>query len=190
MNRLRTLRAAAGLARAALVLSLALSAGCDHPGDDALLTPQYSSSGTPDVNRIAVYDGGAPGLTIAWAKAWIGPQGGSVRLLDFEIIVPPGAVSKTTKFEIRLPVDPKAAEHALAEFTPHNTPFAQPVTIRLPYRGTSAEDLTSSVLWWNGAAWERYPTTLLPDGRLETTTTHFSTYGTEEPSRGITPLGG
>lgn len=188
-----TPRARTRLLRVASALSLALLAGtgCADLGEHGILDPQHSNGSSPDLSRIAVYSDGAPQLTIAWAMAWIGPAGGSVRLLDFELIVPPGAVSRSTRFAIRLPVDPGAANHALAEFEPHNVTFAQPVTIRLPYRGTSAEDATSRVLWWSGSSWVAYPTVLLEkDGRLQTTTTHFSTYGTEDPSRGITPLGG
>jgi hypothetical protein len=191
MIRLPTSR---GLRRAAHVLALlpllAGATACQELGEANIVTPQFGSSGTADISRIAVYRDGPPSLTIAWAMAWIGPQGGSLRILDFEVIVPPNAVSKVTRFAIRLPVDPGIADHALAEFEPHNVQFAQPVTLRLPYRGTSAESSTSSILWWNGAVWVRYPTIVLPDGRLETTTTHFSEYGTEEPQRGITPVGG
>ena len=192
MIRLPTSRGMRHAARVLAVLCPALlgTTACEELGGREVLTPQYSISGTADIDRIATYRDGAPSLTIAWAMAWIGPQGGSLRILDFEVIVPPDAVSRLTRFSIRLPVDPGISSHALAEFGPHNIQFARPVTLRLPYRGTSAEDATSSVLWWNGATWVRYPTVVLPDGRLETTTLHFSEYGTEEPSRGITPLGG
>ena len=148
------------------------------------------TSTQPDVSAIARYQSGAPAVQFAWVKAWIGPKGGSAQLLDFEIVVPPGAVTKSTLFEIRLPMDRTGAERAMAEFRPHNVTFAVPVTIRLPYRGTTAESSTSRVLWWSGTQWEPFSTTVREDGRIETTTTHFSTYGTEEPSRGITPAGG
>ena len=192
MIRLPTSR---GMRRAARVLALLGSVlvgatACEQLGDGNVLTPQFSTGGSVDVDRVATYRDGPPSVTIAWAMAWIGPQGGSVRLLDFEVIVPPDAVSRVTRFSIRLPIDPGASTHAMAEFGPHNIQFARPVTLRLPYRGTSAENAASSVLWWNSSSWVRYPTIVLPDGRLETTTTHFSVYGTEEPTRGITPLGG
>jgi hypothetical protein len=176
-----------GLALAMAGLLSAACAGQDAP--TGIEGPQYSSGSSPDLAHIAQYQEGAPQITIAWAMAWIGPAGGTLRLLDFEVIVPPGAVSTRTRFSIRLPVDPHARTHALAEFQPHNVTFAQPVTLRLPYEGTTAEDTDARVMWWSGAAWVPFATEVV-DGRLETTTTHFSTYGTEDTSRGITPLGG
>jgi hypothetical protein len=152
-----------------------LSASCGDGGSLMEAGPQFSSGSSPDVSYVARYSDG--------------PEGGSLRILDFEVVVPAGAVSSRTRFGIRLPVDPHQADRAMAEFTPHNVTFAKPVTLRLPYRGTTAEDAASRILWWNGSAWVPF-TTELKDGRLETTTTHFSTYGTEEPRRGITPLGG
>jgi hypothetical protein len=166
-----------------------LAASCGETGTPLDAEPQFSSGGGPDVSYIARYNDGAPKITVAWAMAWIGPEGGSVRILDFEVIVPPGAVSSRTRFGIRLPVDPQQADRAMAEFTPHNVTFAQPVTLRLPHRGTTAESASARILWWSGSEWVPFATEL-NDGRLETTTTHFSTYGTEDPGRGITPLGG
>jgi hypothetical protein len=166
-----------------------LSASCGDGGSLMEAGPQFSSGSSPDVSYVARYSDGAPSITVAWAMAWIGPEGGSLRILDFEVVVPAGAVSSRTRFGIRLPVDPHQADRAMAEFTPHNVTFSKPVTLRLPYRGTTAEYAASRILWWNGSAWVPF-TTELKDGRLETTTTHFSTYGTEEPRRGITPLGG
>lgn len=173
---------------AAAILSVSCADGpITAPGD-----AQYAATnGEPDPSAIARYTSGAPAVQFAWAKAWIGPSGGSVRLLDFEIVVPPGAVSKTTQFEIRLPMDRSGAERAMAEFRPHNVTFAAPVTIRLPLRGTTAEAMAApEVLWWNGGEWIPFVTAATADGRIETTTTHFSTYGTEDPGRGITPVGG
>jgi hypothetical protein len=177
-----------GWRAAALALVVVVTACAD--GGPTVPAPQFSETAEAavDVSRVALYRTGSPPYGTS-ATAWIGPQGGTLRLLDIEVVVPPGAVTGATKFRIKLPADPKKAEHALAEFQPHNVTFVKPVTLRMPYRGTSAEGLTPSVIWWNGSSWIRYPTKLLPDGRLETTTSHFSYYGTErEP--GITPVGG
>jgi hypothetical protein len=176
--------------RTVLILAGALVTGsCAADGATGVAEAQFSTSGGADLAQIAQYRDGAPQITVAWAMAWIGPEGGSVRILDFEIVVPAGAVSSRTRFGIRLPVDPWQSKHAVAEFTPHNVTFAVPVTLRLPYSGTTAEGTASRVLWWSGSDWVPFDTEVV-DGRLETTTSHFSLYGTEEPSRGITPLGG
>jgi len=120
-----------------------------------------------------------PQITIAWAKAWIGPAGGRMDFVGFTVIVPPGAVDKVTMFTIKLPVDPNGSERVVAEFGPHNTEFAVPLTIGFPYRGTTVEgDATASVVWWNDG-WVPMGGTVSADGsQLFTTTTHFSTYGT------------
>jgi hypothetical protein len=173
-----------------LALASLLGASCaDLDTPTGVAGPQYATGGAPDVTHIARYANGAPQITIAWAMAWIGPEGGSLRLLDFEVIVPPGAVKAVTRFSIRLPVDPHQATYAMAEFLPHGVTFAQPVTLRLPHRGTTAEHTSARVLWWSGSSWVPFETEEV-DGRLQTTTTHFSTYGTEDPERGIIPLGG
>jgi hypothetical protein len=133
-----------------------------------------------------------PQVTIAWAKAWIGPEGGRVDFVGFTIIVPAGAVDKVTMFTIRLPVDPQGSEHVVAEFGPHNTQFAKPLTIGFPYRGTTVEgDGSASVVWWNDG-WVPMGGTVSADGsQIFTTTTHFSEFGTASyRGGGITASGG
>jgi hypothetical protein len=132
-----------------------------------------------------------PQVTIAWAKAWIGPAGGRIDFVGFTLIVPPGAVDKTTMFTIRLPVDPQGSEHVVAEFGPHNTQFAQPVTIGFPYRGTTVEgDASASVVWWNDG-WVNMGGTVSADGsQIFTTTSHFSEFGTASYRGGGLTLSG
>ena len=67
-----------------------------------------------------------------------------------------------------------------------------PVTIRLPLRGTTSEGATGvRVLWWNGTSWTPYETVVTADGRIETKTSHFSEYGTEDAGyKGIILVGG
>lgn len=127
-----------------------------------------------------------PQVTIAWAKKWIGPQGGRLEFQGFAIDVPAGAVDRVTQFSIRLPVDPKGSEHVVAEFGPHGSRFAVPVGIEFPLRGTSIEGSTSAtVVWLNQNAWWDMGGAVTADGaRLRTTTDHFSTYGTTTESRG------
>ncbi|HUH13943.1 MAG TPA: hypothetical protein VMK65_12590, partial [Longimicrobiales bacterium] len=130
---------------------------------------------------IARYVGGAPAITIGYAKKTIGPAGGSLRLLDFEIVVPPNAVSKSTEFMIRLPVDPHERELVMAEFGPHGASFAVPVTLRFPLAGTTLEgDGAAAVVWWDGEVWRRLESRTTADGRIEADTDHFSTYGTSD----------
>ena len=172
------------LAAAALVVGCGQADGPMAP-DGA---PQASASG-PSVKALARYSGGPPSITVAWAKKWIGPEGGTLSWMGFSVVVPAGAVDKVTQFSIRLPVDPKNNEYVMAEFGPHGQKFAVPVTLHLPLAGTTSEGTAANVLWWNGSSWEVMPTTQV-DGHLEAPTTHFSTYGTEDTQRGYTLAGG
>ena len=165
-------------------------------GDRSALEPKLRrefSATADNFERLARYQSGPLTLTIASATKLIGPHGGSLSLLGFEVVVPPGAVTKTTLFTIRLPVDLATSQFVRAEFAPHQE-FAAPVTIRLPLKGTTAEgNGATRILWWNGYDWEPFPTTLTSDGRIETQTWHFSEYGTEEqsdPNKGVILVGG
>lgn len=179
------------LVAAASVLSLAV--GCaESDGPERLVAPvgeptlARAVGGTverPTLAPIARFRT-KPQVTIAWAKKWIGPQGGRLEFQGFAVEVPAGAVSKVTQFSIRLPVDPQGSEHVVAEFGPHGSSFATPVSIEFPLRGTSIEGSTAPrVLWWDGGknGWIDMGGTPTDDGgRLRTTTTHFSTFGTGE----------
>ena len=173
-----------------------LAAGCADAGSPLSArsgVPSFSSSGSPDLSALARFNQ-TPQITIAWAKKWIGPEGGRLDFYGFAIEVPAGAVDKVTMFSINLPVDPKAAERVVAEFGPHGKQFAKPVAIELPYRGTTIDGSASStIVWWNGA-WVNMGTTVTADGlRLRTLTDHFSTYGTTDDSErggGIYTSGG
>jgi hypothetical protein len=177
--------------RAALALTavaVSLSAGCADVRDTAVVPtapdvgPAFNSQA--EVAKLARFQV-RPQITIAWARKWIGPEGGRLDFQGFAIEVPAGAVSRTTQFSIRLPVSPDGVEHVVAEFGPHNTHFAKPLTIEFPYRGTSIEGSSSAhVVWWNNG-WVDMGGTVTADGaRLSTTTDHFSTYGTTDEGRG------
>ena len=177
----------------ALVLALLVS----NCGDQAPVEPgrqqrQFSAIAN-SFDQLAQYETGRPQLTIAFAMRLIGPQGGRLSLAGFEIIVPPGAVDKVTLFSIRTPVEITTSQFVRAEFGPHNVQFAVPVTIRLPLQGTTAEDAEAPhVLWWDGYGWVAYQTRKTDDGRIETVTSHFSEFGTEDqdPSKGLILVGG
>ena len=180
------------LTRATLcALSLTLFACSDVP-DAPRLQPQHSASSGKNVDGIARYNNGPPQITIGFAMKSIGPEGGSISLLGFQVDVPRGAVSKPTNFTIRLPVDPQLSNYVWAEFGPHGMKFNAPVTLTVPYLGTSAENNPDAhVMWFNGTIWTQLPTTFTTDGRIQTQTNHFSDYGTEDytPSKGLTPVG-
>lgn len=194
------------VAGAALLVSL--TAGCTEAGTpvDARPVPtgasaargggtQTASDGSTELSSSANLDIIArfrvkPQITIAWAKAWIGPAGGRMDFQGFTVIVPPRAVDKVTMFTIRLPVDPNGSERVVAEFGPHNVTFKQPVTIGLPFRGTSIESdpVNARVVWWNNGVWTNMGGTVSADGsQVLTQTPHFSEYGTTN-ARGGTML--
>ncbi|HLM67583.1 MAG TPA: hypothetical protein VK358_08660, partial [Longimicrobium sp.] len=127
-----------------------LGTGCSEAARAPLSAePAGPSLSTSDMQPLARFHK-KPQVTVAWAKAWIGPAGGRLDFMGFAIEVPAGAVDKVTMFSIRLPVDPNGSEHVLAEFGPHQVPFARPVAIELPYRGTTIEGTAApTVVWWN-----------------------------------------
>ncbi|HEX8394781.1 MAG TPA: hypothetical protein VF665_20720 [Longimicrobium sp.] len=178
----------------AIVAALAVT-GCADAGTPISArdgVPAFNTGANPDVNQLARFRT-KPQVTIAWAKKWIGPEGGRLDFYGFAIEVPRGAVTKTTLFTIRLPVDPNGSEHVLAEFGPHNQQFNAPVAIELPYRGTTLEAAAAPTIgWWNDA-WVDIGGTVTADGlRLRTLTNHFSTYGGMEssPRNGTLVVGG
>jgi hypothetical protein len=169
-----------------LVVSF-LAAGCADAGNPLTApegAPAFNTGASPDVAALAKFRN-TPQITIAWAKKWIGPEGGRLDFYGFAIEVPAGAVDKVTMFSIRLPVDPQGAERVVAEFGPHNHEFARPIAIELPLRGTTIDAAAApTIVWWNGA-WVNMGATVTSDGlRLRTLTDHFSTYGTTEAARG------
>lgn len=173
---------------AALTLALAvLAGGCADAGAPLAArqgVPSFSEGGTPNLEALAKFRS-KPQITIAWAKKWIGPEGGRLDFYGFAIEVPAGAVDKVTQFSIRLPVDPQGAERVVAEFGPHGKQFNQPVAIELPYSGTTIDGAAvPTIVWWNDA-WVNMGASVTSDGlRLRTLTDHFSTYGTTDAARG------
>jgi hypothetical protein len=142
-----------------------------------------------DLCSVARFLPDAPRPGRVMAAATIGAEGGSVRLGDFEIVVPAGALSTPTHFSIALPPPGPAADRALAEFKPHNVTFAQPVMIRLP-RATTESAPGAPIAWWQQStkSWIDQQTTELDDGRIEASVDHFSYYATR--LRGVTIAGG
>ena len=173
---------------AVLALALLGAACSDGPqvSSPTQTTPQLSTSGGGDLTKLAKYTDGRPKILFGLAAATLGPAGGRIKLLDFEVIVPKGAVSKPTRFTIRMPADPTGSEYVYAEFSPHQT-FAVPLTLILPYKGTTSEGSEVHVMWNNAGVWVPFETSLTTDGRILTKTNHFSEYGTEDGfAKGIT----
>jgi hypothetical protein len=185
--------------RIALIAVVALLFGAcadaPHPTESAAPEGAVYSSGTSDakLDRIARFSEHRS-IHIAWARTWIGPEGGRLDFLGFAIDVPPGAVDKRTAFSIHLPVDPQGSQHVLARFGPHGASFNVPVTIEFPLAGTSIEaSAAKTVVWWNGSEWEDVGAEITAGGeRLRTTTDHFSEFGTTDQTErgGIITSGG
>lgn len=177
----------------AAVALLVLSAGCTDAASPLAARagePAFNTGGGADVNGLARFNK-KPQITIAWAKKWIGPEGGRLDFYGFAIEVPAGAVDKVTMFSIRLPVDPNGSDYVLAEFGPHAQPFNVPVSIELPYANSSIYGSASpTIVWWNNG-WVNMGASITADGlRLRTSTDHFSEYGTTDRHGGTLVLGG
>lgn len=179
--------------RLVLVGAVALAAHVTACGDAPVApqaVPRFTSTSGEAASAVAKYKNGRR-VGQSFAMASIGPAGGLVALGGFEIVVPAGALLETTSITITLPTDQDKSGYVLAEFGPHGIRFQSPVIIRLPQAGTTAEGSTAArVLWFNGFDWVALPSMTTPDGRVQAETDHFSEYGTEDPSRGITLAGG
>ena len=182
---------------AAVVFALASCNDGEIAAPPADVAPQYSwdddfdgffAERQPDLRFVAKFKTQPAPPDPLNDHKMIGPAGGSLRVGDFEIIVPAGAVERPTNFRIRIPVDPRAAEHAYAEFSPHMI-FRKPVTLRLPRSSTTVEGMPYA-MWWASFIWLPLPTSLTNDGRIETQVWHFSYYGTSSWSKGIIVFGG
>ena len=117
-----------------------------------------------------------------WIKQWIGPRGGTVDFQGFRIVVPPGAVDRVTKFEIRIPGEntPGGQDRVYAEFGPHNVTFAVPVRIELPYRNTTAYGNSTAVMLYDRQSdtWTPMGGGITADGlRVYYDVPHFSQWG-------------
>ena len=165
------------------------SVACGPEGSVATTDTLLTEPLPGDLCTVAQYLPGAPTPGRQMVSAFIDETGGSLRLGDFEIIVPAGAVTGKTRFAIMLP-PPGHGDRAFAEFLPHNLDFAVPVTIRLPFSATNAAP-GAPVTWWsqNGKSWVDQPTSATADGRIEAQVSHFSFYATRLRS-GITIAGG
>lgn len=175
------------------VAMLVLSTGCADAASPLTARagePAFNTGAGADLNALARFNT-KPQITVAWAKKWIGPEGGRLDFYGFAIEVPAGAVDKVTQFSIRLPIDLHGSERVVAEFGPHAQPFNKPVAIELPYRNTSIEgSATPTIVWWNNG-WVDMGATVTADGqRLRTSTGHFSEYGTTDQRGGAVVVSG
>lgn len=184
--------------RVTLLAALVACSGEPTTAPEPIATPQASwnngghsqwfGSSEPDLRWIAKFKKTPAPPDPLHSRKTIGPAGGSLRVGDFEIIVPPGAVDKQVNFRIKVPTDPREANRAFAEFEPHII-FKKPVTIRLPSAATEVIG-TPWAMWWSGFFWVPLHTAPTSDGRIEASVWHFSYYGTSWFSKGITTLGG
>jgi hypothetical protein len=183
--------------RVSLLTALVACSGEPTTAPEPIAAPQASwNSGSnyswfdadPDLQWIAKFRTQPAPPDPLNARKNIGPAGGSLRVGDFEIIVPPGAVDRQVNFRIKVPTDPRQSIRAFAEFEPHMV-FRKPVTIRLPAAATEVNG-TPWAMWWSGFFWLPLPTRSTNDGRIEADVWHFSVYGTSRFAKGITTLGG
>lgn len=150
-----------------LVVLGGLVAGC---GDAEPVGPAIaggaSATSQAALGQLAQYRAGSPGVTIGFAKKWIGPEGGVLRLGDFEVVVPAGALEQTVGVSLRLDVSGASRSYVRAELGPASLRFLAPVTLITPYLGTTAEGASGVAGRWNGQKWVELPSESTADGRL------------------------
>ena len=160
-------------------------------------TPQYSQTENhgvgngqehepfPNLDGVARYKGGAPSWSANQNHTVIGAAGGTLRVADFQMIIPAGALDHNTQFHIVLPTDAKEKSRAAGQFGPHMM-FNKDITIVLPYAATDAK--VAQIVWWDEGKWVAIPTSVCDGGkRLCGRTNHFSVYATW---KGVIALGG
>lgn len=181
----------------ALVLTGCADTAGPEPTGPALTpgTALLARRGEPTLRQVATFRGTrAPEDVVV--KKWIGPEGGRLELDGFAIDVPEGAVRRDRLFTIRFPAQPRRTKRVMAEFGPHGAKFARPISIEVPYAGTSIEghDGVPAIIWWDvdARAWVNMGGAVTADGlRVRTETDHFSIFGlTLFRSGGVTVSGG
>ena len=184
-----------------LVAALALPGCADIAGPEPTgpaLTPGTAlraRTGEPTLKQVATFLGARSREEVV-VKQWIGPEGGRLELDGFAIDVPEGAVWKDRLFTIRFPAQRRQSKRVMAEFGPHGAHFSRPVSIEVPYLGTSivGHEGVPAIIWWDAdsRAWVNMGGTLTADGqRIRTETDHFSIFGlTLFRSGGVTVSGG
>lgn len=184
------------LAVAALLVSA--TAGCTDgrtpvssagPPEAALAPPSSRASATA-ISQLARFRQRPQGVS-GVASTWIGPRGGRLDFLGFSVVVPAGAVDRSTRFSIRVPPEALGSDRVVAEFGPHNIAFARPVILAFPYRGTTLEgDGSGTVVWWNNG-WVSMGGVISADGsQILTQTPHFSEFGTASYRGGVITASG
>ena len=104
-------------------------------------------------------------------------EGGFVELQGFRVDIPAGALAEDLVVTIDLPSDPVLAKRVMADFGPHGTQFATPVTLSFPIANAVLAGGPFGVARWENGGWTALPSWLSADGtRLYGTTPHFSTY--------------
>lgn len=134
------------------------------------------------------------------AVATIGPEGGTIRVRDVEVMIPPGALTKKTRIHVIVPGGPIVR----AKFQPEGLQFQKPVRIGFDLSNTTAAGETDLFGAYfsgnvNGDAIdpvELFEATIV-GGQLQFWTDHFSDYAPvygrpPETGRGggHTPAGG
>ena len=136
--------------------------------------------------------GGSEVSTPIAASASIGPAGGTVSTsTGAQAIFPAGALASTATISIRQvasstpPFPPAgfASAGALFEFFPHGTPFALPVTVRIPFDPALVPPGTTARLYHAapGGSFTEVPGTTIDGNVLVASVTNFSYFGPGYP---------
>jgi hypothetical protein len=158
------------------------------PDGGSTVAPDGASPGTPDVPVSAGADSGSSsdvdGAAAGTAQAAItAATGGAVSLGQMKADIPAGALASDTTITVRavdvstLPT-PSAVIGAVYDLGPDGTTFSKPVTLTFDLDATKlASDEVPSIAFVKGAAWELLADSMVKDGKVVATTTHFTSFG-------------
>ena len=148
------------------------------PGDTGSSGPDAGSSPGPDTGSAP--DGAAGGTTPFVITA---AAGGAVSFGQMKADVPAGALAADTTLTARtldvstLPT-PTAVIGAVYDLGPDGTTFSKPVTLTFDLDSTKlAADEVPYIAFVKAGAWELLADSMIKDGKVVATTTHFTPFG-------------
>lgn len=160
----------------ALALTPLLGCAVDAPvmGPDATATISAALSSTRTGKKLIVCESNARSASGA---ATIGPEGGRLRMGPHELVIPAGALARSTQIDGSV----VGGANVAIRFSPHGLRFSQPAVLMLNYAGCAAASRQAvSVVYVDGATSAVLETPPSSDNKpsqfVRASIAHFSVY--------------
>ena len=165
------------------------------PGTDTGSSPGTDTGSSPgtDTGSSPGTDTGSGGPTQALITA---AAGGTVSFGGMKADIPAGALATDTTITVQtvdvstLPA-PSTVVGAVYDLGPNGTTFSKPVKLTFDLDSTKlASDEVPSIAFVKAGAWELLPDSMIKDGKVVATTTHFTMFGVVKSKTTSTPVAG